>query len=215
MSTNANNHIQAKHQQAMLLAQDALVAIEHGQHQSAVKLYEGAFELEKDAALELHKIGTEPLRSVLFRSAASLAMQAEQLREAERMIAFGLTGNPPEEIVSELRAINRHLSRLLREEPEAEPAFAASPNGVSHRVANNGEATAEEVQIIYGTLTVADVDKKQIKIAEANQQYAYNKVKVPNDLVGIVQQFFGQLVRATVTRTQGKSSYVLIAIERT
>jgi hypothetical protein len=215
MSTNANNHIQAKHQQAMLLAQDALVAIEHGQHQSAVKLYEGAFELEKDAALELHKIGTEPLRSVLFRSAASLAMQAEQLREAERMIAFGLTGNPPEEIVGELRAINRHLSRLLREEPEAEPAFVASPNGVSHRVANNGEATAEEVQIIYGTLTVADVDKKQIKIAEANQQYAYNKVKVPNDLVGIVQQFFGQLVRATVTRTQGKSSYVLIAIERT
>ncbi|MEN0051190.1 MAG: hypothetical protein AAF806_29265, partial [Bacteroidota bacterium] len=44
----------------------------------------------------------EPSRSILFRSAAFLAIKAEQYSEAERMAAFGLIGNPPSDIADEL-----------------------------------------------------------------------------------------------------------------
>ncbi len=40
--------------------------------------------------------------SYLFRSAACLALDFKNYREAERMIAFGLSGNPPPEILEKL-----------------------------------------------------------------------------------------------------------------
>ena len=54
-------------------------------------------------------------RSILFRSAASLAMDCGKLGDAERLIAGGLSGHPPEEIAEELRQLldilyfERHL----------------------------------------------------------------------------------------------------------
>jgi hypothetical protein len=45
----------------------------------------------------------EPTRSVLHRSAASLAVECCQLREAERLIGRALAGNPPPDIADELR----------------------------------------------------------------------------------------------------------------
>jgi hypothetical protein len=55
-----------------------------------------AFEYERKAAmLLLNDYDVEPTRSVLFRSAASLALNFGDYREAERMIALGLLGNPP------------------------------------------------------------------------------------------------------------------------
>ena len=45
----------------------------------------------------------EPTRSVLHRSAASLAVECLQLREAERLIGRALAGNPPPDIADELR----------------------------------------------------------------------------------------------------------------
>jgi hypothetical protein len=45
----------------------------------------------------------EPTRSVLHRSAAALALECSELREAERLIGRALAGNPPEEIANELR----------------------------------------------------------------------------------------------------------------
>jgi hypothetical protein len=40
---------------------------------------------------------------VLHRSAASLAIECAQLREAERLIGRALAGNPPADIADELR----------------------------------------------------------------------------------------------------------------
>ena len=40
----------------------------------------------------------EPIRSVLHRSAAMLAVECSQLREAERLIGRALSGNPPDDI---------------------------------------------------------------------------------------------------------------------
>ena len=58
----------------------------------------------------------EPTRSVLHRSAASLALECDEIREAERLIGRALSGNPPDEIAEELRDLLedvyflRHLS---------------------------------------------------------------------------------------------------------
>ncbi len=60
-------------------------------------------------------LGSEPSRAVLFRSAASLGIDCGEFREAERMVALGLTGNPPENICDELRDVLEkvHFSRHL------------------------------------------------------------------------------------------------------
>jgi len=62
-----------------------------------------AFDLERQAAdLVAGDLTQEPTRSVLHRSAASLALDCGALREAERLIAAALSGDPPDEIAEEL-----------------------------------------------------------------------------------------------------------------
>jgi hypothetical protein len=63
-----------------------------------------AFEQESQAAaLVVDVIDAEPTRSVLHRSAASLAIDCGELQAAERLITTALSGNPPAEIAAELR----------------------------------------------------------------------------------------------------------------
>jgi hypothetical protein len=63
-----------------------------------------AFDRERQAADRVAgDVSLEPTRSVLHRSAASLALECGALREAERLIATALSGDPPEEIAEELR----------------------------------------------------------------------------------------------------------------
>jgi len=70
----------------------------------ANKLLLKAFENESKAArLVNDEVSSEPSRSILYRSAASLALDCNEFRESERLIVAGLAGNPPEEIAEELR----------------------------------------------------------------------------------------------------------------
>jgi hypothetical protein len=64
-------------------------------------LFRQAFDKEKKSA-EYFKIliKEEPTPSVFYRSAASLALLCQEFREAERLIAQGLSGNPPFEIAN-------------------------------------------------------------------------------------------------------------------
>ena len=99
-----NSQCNEFHQKAMNAAYLALQAKKQDQKTAAKNHFNQAFTYEKQAAMTLATAFTaEPSRSVLFRSAAFLALQAEQYREAERMAAFGLIGNPPKEIADELR----------------------------------------------------------------------------------------------------------------
>lgn len=77
-----------------------------GNVQKAENLYKEAFINERQAAFDAKEQGQpEPWLSILFRSAASLALQCGELREAERIIAHALSGNPPAEIAAELREL--------------------------------------------------------------------------------------------------------------
>ena len=51
----------------------------------------------------------EPGLSILYRSAASLAIQCGRYREAEQLIAKALSGNPTEEIARELRQLLQNI----------------------------------------------------------------------------------------------------------
>jgi hypothetical protein len=98
------SQIQTLHQQAMDLAEAAAVARLRGALEQAAQFTRQAFEQETQAAaLIADTLAAEPTRSVLHRSAASLAIECGELQIAERLIATALSGNPPPEIAEELK----------------------------------------------------------------------------------------------------------------
>lgn len=105
------------HQQAMDLAEAAAVARLRGAVEQAAQFTRQAFEQETQAAVLIASaLDAEPTRSVLHRSAASLAIECGELQVAERLIATALSGNPPLEIAEELKDlfIQINLSQYLK-----------------------------------------------------------------------------------------------------
>ncbi len=98
------NQVKDLHREAMRLVDEAESARRNGNVQLARERLGQAFDLERQAAdLVAGDLSREPTRSVLHRSAASLAFQCGALREAEQLIATALSGDPPDEIAEELR----------------------------------------------------------------------------------------------------------------
>jgi hypothetical protein len=111
------SQIQVLHQQAMDLAEAAVVARLKGSPEQAAQFTRQAFEQETQAAVLIASaLDAEPTRSVLHRSAASLAIECGELQVAERLIATALSGNPPLEIAEELKDlfIQINLSQYLK-----------------------------------------------------------------------------------------------------
>lgn len=109
-------NIAAIHQSAMEKADYAVAAKLRGNLHEAKSLFTEAYTLEKEAALLAVKSNAgEPTRSILLRSAASLALDAQLPSEAERLICIALSEEPPYEIANELRDLleqvyfQRHL----------------------------------------------------------------------------------------------------------
>lgn len=105
-----------------------------------------AFEFEKQAfILFSSESNDEPTRTVLLRSAANLAMLASLPREAEKLIAIGLAGDPPEELAEELRDILqqvnffRHLETKGVELDQNEIQLSISGNEVGHGIIRSDE----------------------------------------------------------------------------
>ncbi|MEH1935785.1 MAG: hypothetical protein V7L14_19215 [Nostoc sp.] len=98
------SQIQELHKQAMDLAEAAFIAKLRGDLKQASHVSRQAFEKESQAAaLIANQLDAEPTRSVLHRSAATLAIDCGELQAAERLIAIALSGNPPQEIAQELK----------------------------------------------------------------------------------------------------------------
>lgn len=98
----------------MNTAQEAFAAQQQGDHSRYMELTKEAFEKEKAAAwLLFQKTDAEPTRSILFRSAAQLAFNCGKLRESEQLISAALAGNPPLEIIRELRALYKEVLDAL------------------------------------------------------------------------------------------------------
>lgn len=111
------SNIAQLHRRAMELADAAAASRRRGFHDEALEHTRQAYQLEREAAREVeNQLELEPTRSVLHRSAASLALECNEVREAERLIGRALSGSPPDEIAEELRDLledvyfRRHLS---------------------------------------------------------------------------------------------------------
>jgi hypothetical protein len=103
------------HDTAMDEAEYAFMARRRGDEAKAQGHFRKAYELEAQAAHLVASLETEPTRSVLHRSAASLAYNCGEYREAEKLIATALLGNPPKEIATELRDLMRLVLDAFKE----------------------------------------------------------------------------------------------------
>jgi hypothetical protein len=104
------------HRQAMHHTDLALAAKTTGDEKAALVQYRKAFDLEKKAALAVaDDFKAEPTRSVLLRSAATLAVDSKLPLEAEKLICRALLGVPPDDIAEELRDLLEevHFERHL------------------------------------------------------------------------------------------------------
>ena len=134
------------HRRAMELADEAAASRRRGFHEQALELTRQAYQLERDAAREVeNQLELEPTRSVLHRSAASLALECNEVREAERLIGRALSGSPPDEIAEELRDLledvyfHRHLSLrgIALQEDEFQLSMEGEAVGLGIAQANN------------------------------------------------------------------------------
>jgi len=98
------SQIKDLHHEAMRLVDQASELRRRGEEEEANTRLRQALEQERRAAeLAAPDLTLEPTRSVLHRSAATLACQCGEYREAERLITTALSGTPPETIAEELR----------------------------------------------------------------------------------------------------------------
>ncbi len=106
--------IRALHNEAMDLALMGDRAKSNSLENESQEYYILAFEKEREAALLASFMqNPEPGLSILFRSAASLAIQCGRYREGEQLIAKALSGNPPEEIAAELRDLLQDIYDIV------------------------------------------------------------------------------------------------------
>jgi hypothetical protein len=96
-------NVETLHQEAMELVDQAVLARQRNDAQAILAFFRAAFSKECAAAdLVANQLDLEPTRAVLHRSAAVLALECSELREAERLIGRALAGNPPDDIANEL-----------------------------------------------------------------------------------------------------------------
>jgi hypothetical protein len=186
------SNTQQVHRKAMLLAQDAHVAQFKGDNTSALPLFSAAFDLERAAALDLtDDLAKEPTRSVLFRSAASLAMNCGRFEEGQAMVKMGLAGNPPHEIAEELREVSEKI-KTLKQKADNQTTYIT----------------------LIGILKIADAEKKYIKIVPTQGNKSFNhKINVTNGLTDMVKSFFDEVVSVGIWKKDNKT-YELKAIEK-
>ncbi|MDX2075479.1 MAG: hypothetical protein SFZ02_03550 [bacterium] len=172
------------HRQAMEIADEAFMAKRLGELDRAKSLFLQSFELELSIA---QQATTEPSRSVLLRSAATLALHAEHYREAERVAAMGLSGNPPSEIADELRDVlgksnfYRQLSMQISEQvPNEQVAFEGQllyvdafkdnkikildESGKKHTITVSDTIAEEIVRIYFGKKVIIHAIRNQKKL---------------------------------------------------
>src|SRR4029077_6415777 len=90
---------QELHDRAMDLFEQGLLAARAGNSDKSRRLFNEALENEAAAADSVSAdYELEPTRSILHRSAASMALRVGDVQKAKRYVDAGLAGNAPEDI---------------------------------------------------------------------------------------------------------------------
>ena len=102
------------HRKAMEFADESFIFRLEKNREEYLRLTELAYEKEAAAAdLMVDEFDIEPTRSVLHRSAATLAWRCEMYDEAKRLICRALAGNPPPDIEFELNDLLEKVNSAL------------------------------------------------------------------------------------------------------
>lgn len=180
------NTVRDLHNQAMALAQRAFLAREAEHGADAARLASEALAFEREAAGRLDKTPTsEPTRSILYRSAATLARQAGDLAQAQRLVAEGLAGYPPPRVEQELKDLLEEIGAA---------SYVAIPDGPDETVSSS-EVTFRGV---LDEATVRRSDEIGFTTTE-NQQIT---VLVHEGVDDLVRSYFNRPVEVRV-RYQG------------
>lgn len=101
------------HDKAMVFAQKAMLEKRKGNPEYAKQLFHQAYTCETGAADLLERSEqSEPSRGILYRSAAWLAVQADDLNMATYLANRGLNGYVSGEIKAELEAVLTHIEQM-------------------------------------------------------------------------------------------------------
>lgn len=189
------------HTQAMDLAEEAFDYQSRGDNESAHNLFVQALRLEQEAAFMLDASSSnEPSRSILFRSAASLAYNTREYEIAEKLIAQGLIGSPPPEIADELRDLfdevtfGRHLSTKGMELSASEWKMTLFGSAIAKGVAQADQLLTRVEKI--STLVRRTVERKLNLPFQANRVTSderrdrfglYVKAMVPSSFAVVFQ----------------------------
>jgi len=103
--------VEILHEKALDIAEEAFLLKKKGRDTEAIIFFCKALELETKAAsfFPLNP-NSEPTRSILYSSAASLAFHAKKFKEAQRLVYQGLAGYPPVPIENELKELNEQIN---------------------------------------------------------------------------------------------------------
>jgi hypothetical protein len=128
------------HKQARELFDRALIARDSSLATS-VELFRKAFELERTAVSLLQdNKSSEPTRSTLYQSAASMAVECGEFEIAKELALEGLTGNPPKEIRAQLNDLLQAMQSAQGLEDTKETALSPTDADPNRR---DGKETSE------------------------------------------------------------------------
>lgn len=120
--TDTDTRVRDLHRRAMKHAEIAESYKRNSTRGNAEQMHAGYLRSAAAYETEAADLCTqEPARSVLYRSAATLALDAGEPAEAVRLAQCGLEGSPPEEIAVELREV---LAKARGSAPNASPPVA-------------------------------------------------------------------------------------------
>ncbi len=98
------------HDSAMDLFEEALLAARAGDSEKSRRLFSMALDKEAAAADSVAAEYTlEPTRSILHRSAASIALRIGDVQQAKQLVAAGLAGSAPAEIRREMEVLREQI----------------------------------------------------------------------------------------------------------
>lgn len=188
--------VRSLHREAMEVAERAMEARREDRWDEARSLFRQASQIESQAAMAYaDSADTEPTRSVLWRSAATLALNGELPGYAAYLAARGLEGNPPAETREELR----ELLNSIRPESLSDTGYALGSTADRDRWERSVSAFSAlastlddmrrmlaETNLAAGNLSVFLLRRILQTAHDAFQQYAPN-ADLSLDLFGLTR----------------------------
>ncbi|HFA52170.1 MAG TPA: hypothetical protein ENJ95_24395 [Bacteroidetes bacterium] len=165
------NDIVLMHEIAMEFVHEAELAYKKGDFMMAKLFYQKAYAIEKEYAFKIPKDKKYELtRSIIFRSAATLALNSGYFDEAIQMVQSALRAGTHPAIVPELKEVQKKAQKELK----------------------NG--TANSMTKITGTLIGADLPNRTLKVLGRDGRQYYGISATKENIIEIVKSFWTKKV---------------------